>query len=66
MSERPRYTLQVNVWIRDNQNGSGLQFNEEVSINANVQQFLLGNGFLEIAKVLGQFHDLAMRFKEEQ
>lgn len=62
MSERPRYTLQVNVWIRDNQNGSGLQVNsnywEEVLINA--------NGFLEIAKVLGQFHDLAMRFKEEQ
>lgn len=58
MSERPRYALQVNVWIRDNQNGSGFQVNEEVFINA--------NGFLEIAKVLGQFHDLAMRFKEEQ
>ena len=50
-----RYTLQINVWVRDSQQSGGLQVTEEVFIDA--------DGFLEVAKILGMFHDLAQKLK---
>jgi hypothetical protein len=49
------YKLQINIDVRDNTYGGGLHFCEEVAIDAEV--------FLEIAEVLGRFHELAQKIK---
>lgn len=51
------FELQIQVYIRSNQ-GDNLSVSETVSIQA--------EDFLSIAKVLGQFHDLAQTLRTVQ
>ncbi len=56
MTDRARYRLMVRATITDQQyGGQGLTIEETVDIAA--------EDFLELAKILGQFHDLAQRLK---
>jgi len=59
MGDRPRYELRVDVSITDTQSGYGrLAVTEAVSVNT--------ASFLEMAKILGQFHDLAESIKKTE
>jgi hypothetical protein len=46
-----KYELYISIQIRDLQQSGSLNVSETVQVNA--------NDFLSIAKILGQFHDLA-------
>lgn len=52
-----QFTLRISVYVNSNQ-GDMLQVSEELQIKA--------MDFLDIAKILGQFHDLAQVIKEKQ
>ena len=57
MGDRPRYELRVAVSIRDTEQGYGeINITETLGMNA--------DSFLEMAKILGQFHDLAESIKK--
>ncbi len=55
MSNQPRYRLTVRATITDQHFGGGLTVEETVDVRA--------EDFLELARILGQFHDLAQRLK---
>lgn len=52
-----KYEMQVSMYIRDSRGGN-LNVSETVSIEA--------SSFLEIAKILGTFHDLAQSLKTKE
>jgi hypothetical protein len=59
MGDRPRYELRVDVSITDTQSGFGrLAVSETVSVNT--------ASFLEMAGILGQFHELAESIKKAE
>ena len=56
----PRYRLTMRICISDrHMGGAGLNVEEEFTFESL-------NGFTEMAKILGQFHDLAARVKLEK
>lgn len=57
MNERPPYELSVDVSIRSNDGYGSLRVHETVDLQA--------RSFLEIAAVLGRFHDLGKRIRAE-
>jgi len=59
MDKRPRYELRVNVSIRDSEQGYG-QIAVEETLPVDTASFL------EMAKILGQFHDLTEAIKKTQ
>ena len=56
--QRKKFELSIQANIRDTQGGGFLSVSESVDIDA--------MDFLEIAKILGQFHDLAQKIKTQQ
>ena len=59
MGKEPRYELRIEVSISDRESGYGrLGVSETVLVNS--------RSFLEMAKILGQFHDLAESIKKTQ
>jgi hypothetical protein len=57
----PKYKLNIRAEIRPTEYGcgaQGLQVSEEVDVSA--------ENFLEMSKILGQFHDLAEKIRAEQ
>ena len=56
----PRYKLGLRIYVSDrHMGGSGLTIEEEWNFDS------LG-GFAEMAKLIGQFHDLAEKIKAEK
>jgi hypothetical protein len=53
--EQMNYELQIAIYIRDTRNGGTLNVSETVNLTV--------EDFLGLAKVLGQFHDLAQAIK---
>jgi hypothetical protein len=52
-------SLRIEVTIYDDHRGDRLNVHEEIELGSDLQ-------FLEIAKILGVFHDLANKIKQER
>jgi hypothetical protein len=50
-----KYEMYIHIQLRDSQNGGTLNVSESVTITA--------SNFLELAKILGQFHELAEKIR---
>lgn len=57
MPEQQSYQLYIDVQIRDNRGSGGLSIREDLELPA--------ADFLQIAAILGQFHELAQKFKKD-
>ena len=56
--EQPkRYRVDISVYLTDQMQGGRLEVRESIDVSA--------SNFLEMAKILGAFHDLATKIKEE-
>ena len=58
-----KFNLEISITVRSVQDGrvdytNTLRVQEEVSV-------LTASGFMEVAKVLGQFHDLSEKLRQE-
>ena len=58
MVEKGRYELRLNVSLNDRQGQDRLEISEMYVLDV--------DGFLEVCKVLGEFHELAQRLKRER
>jgi len=56
--DQPRYRMYIRIQIQETSQGGGLNIEESYPLES--------NDFLSIAKILGQFHDLATAIKSQE